>query len=261
MKEFLEAALRYETQNFSVIPLRPREKLPAITTWKEYQTRRASADEIESWWSLWPDANVGVVTGAISELVVIDMDSAEAKDKLKELLPSFDLTDVPRSRTGKGWQLFFQHPGVVVANRAGVIAGLDVRGDGGYVVVPPSIHPNGKTHMWESPINGALPKLPVELFELISSHGNGAIKEATSPIEGSIPEGQRNASLTALAGSMRRRGMTKASILAALQEENWTRCNPPLPDREVAAIANSVARYPATDAREHLTPKFLCSNE
>src|SRR5262249_23667471 len=141
MKEFLEAALRYETQNFGVIPIRPREKKPLIA-WEDYQRRRATPDEIMTWWQLWPDANIGIVTGAISELVVIDLDSSEAKDKLKELLPSFDLTEVPQSRTGKGWQLFFQHPGVPVPNRAGIIAGLDVRGDGGYVVAPPSIHPS-----------------------------------------------------------------------------------------------------------------------
>src|SRR5262245_13459211 len=110
MKEFLEAALRYEAHGFSVIPLRPRGKKPIPGLgWTRNQTTRATPDEIETWWSLWPDANVGIVTGAISELVVIDLDSAEAKDKLKELLASFDLTDVPRSRTGKGWQLFFQH--------------------------------------------------------------------------------------------------------------------------------------------------------
>jgi hypothetical protein len=97
------------------------------------------------------------------------VDTPEAKEKVKELVPGFDFTTVPRSRTGKGWQLFFQHPGITIPNRAGVIPGLDVRGDGGYVVAPPSIHPNGKVYRWEVPINEYLPELPVELYRLISS--------------------------------------------------------------------------------------------
>jgi hypothetical protein len=69
----------------------------------------------------------------------------EAKDKVKELFPTFDVTIVPRTRTGNGWQLFFKHPSVAVPNGPDVIPGLDVRGDGGYVVAPPSIHPSAKT--------------------------------------------------------------------------------------------------------------------
>jgi hypothetical protein len=257
----LDSALSYYRTGFSVIPIAPKGKRPLIE-WERYQRERASESQIIEWWGKkYPEANIAIVTGGISGLIVIDLDTPEAKDNLKERVPDFDFTTVPRSRTGKGWQLFFQHPGATIPPRAGLIPGLDVRGDGGYVVVPPSIHPNGKTYEWKISINGELPKLPVELFRLISSPGNGAIKKAAQPIEESIPEGQRNASLTSLAGSMRRRGMSAASILAALQEENKIRCDPRLPDREVETIANSVGRYPAADLREHLTPKSLCSND
>lgn len=71
---------------------------------------------------------------AVSGLIVIDLDTSEAKDKFKELVPGFDFTTVPRSRTGKGWELFFKYPSVTLPNRARIFPGPDVRGDGGYVV-------------------------------------------------------------------------------------------------------------------------------
>lgn len=101
----LDALLTYSQQCFSVIPIAPRDKKPLIP-WEEYQRRLATPEEIQAWWARWPDANVGIVTGVISGLVVIDLDSQEAKDNLKALLAGYDLTVVPRSRTGKGWQLF-----------------------------------------------------------------------------------------------------------------------------------------------------------
>ena len=149
MTDFLRAALSYQQRGVSVISIRPRDKKPLVP-WEPSQSRRATEEEINSWWSNWPDANVGIVAGAISGVVVIDLDTPEAKDKLKELVPSFDFSAVPRSRTGKGWQLFCRHPGVTIPNRAGVIPGLDVRGDGHDVVAPSSIYPNAETFQSEA---------------------------------------------------------------------------------------------------------------
>ena len=98
MAENLTAALDYCKRGFSVIPIIPKDKKPLIR-WEEYQTRRATEDEIKEWWAKWPDANGGIVTGTVSGLVVIDIDSVEAKEKLKDRLP---ITSVPRSRTRKG---------------------------------------------------------------------------------------------------------------------------------------------------------------
>lgn len=105
MSELLTAALSYHKQGFSVIPLQAREKKPLIA-WEEYQSRRAGEEEIRAWWSKWPDANVGVVTGAVSGLVVIDLDSVEAKDKVKELLADYNLSCVPRSRKARAGNYF-----------------------------------------------------------------------------------------------------------------------------------------------------------
>jgi len=145
----LDDAIAYRRRGFSPIPIKAKDKKPLIG-WEPYQKELPSEKILEHWFTAWPDANLGLVTGAVSDCVVIDLDSDDARLKLKSLLDPFDLAAVPRSRTGRGWQLFFKHPEVIIFNRAGVIPGLDVRGDGGYVVAPPSIHPNGKQYKWES---------------------------------------------------------------------------------------------------------------
>lgn len=81
MSELLTAALSYHKQGLSVIPLQAREKKPLIA-WEKYQNEKGTEKEIKAWWSNWPEANIGIVTGAISGLAVIDLDTVEAKEKL-----------------------------------------------------------------------------------------------------------------------------------------------------------------------------------
>jgi hypothetical protein len=247
VNELLNVARSYHEQGFSVIPIQPREKKPLIV-WDKYQTQRTTEEEIKAWWAKWPDANAGIVTGAISGLVVIDLDSVEAKDKLKGLLPDYDLSVVPRSRTGKGWQLFFRHPRVTTPNRAGVIPGLDVRGDGGYVVAPPSIHPNGKTYKWEVPIDGELPKLPLELFKLIASpasHSDNGYRERfdTARALAGVPEGQRDETLFKFASKLRAADVPR-NLAETLIIEAARNCEPPFPERQaLEKISNAYRRY------------------
>jgi putative DNA primase/helicase len=79
----LNDALKYWELGWSIIPL-GRDKRPLIAEWSPYQKRRATKDEIEQWWSKWPEANIGLVTGSISGVVVLDADSAEANDYIQK---------------------------------------------------------------------------------------------------------------------------------------------------------------------------------
>ena len=253
MSELLYAAINYAKRGFPVVPVKTRDKRPLIA-WEDYQTRSATEEEIKGWWAKWPDANVGIVTGAVSGLVVIDLDSVEAKDRLKEMLPGYDLMAVPRSRTGKGWQLFFKHPGTSIQNRAGIIPGLDVRGDGGYVVAPPSIHPNGKQYRWEVPISDELPKLPVELFKLISSsgsNGEAGLRKRFDTVRAlaGVPEGERDKTCFKLACKLRAADVPQ-DMAGKLILEAATNCQPPFPEREaLAKVENVYRRYVAGDGR------------
>ena len=131
---------------FSLIPLKPREKTP-LTGWRAYQNRRASRSDIEAWYKATPNANIGIVTGAISGLVVLDLDSADAIAEAERR----GLPDTLMVRSGKGRHVYFRHPGCRTTNRAGFLPGMDIRGDGGYIVGPGSIHPSGALYAWENP--------------------------------------------------------------------------------------------------------------
>jgi len=206
---------------------------------------------IAGWWDTQPDANIGLKAGKTSGVVVLDVDPAHGGEaSLRALAAAHgELPLTPMSNTGGGGRHYlFAHPGVEIRNSAGRLGpGLDIRGDGGYIVVPPSLHPSGKRYAWDA---AALPsKTDLALMP------EWMIQELTRPE--TQPKGQpqgdavfvsggRNTALTSLAGTMRRRGMGETAILNALLAENDTRCFPPLEANEVETIAFSVARYEPT---------------
>jgi hypothetical protein len=135
----LAEALWYLRQGFSIIPLVPSSKRPAVP-WKEYQERRPTEDEVRAWVTGTPDRGIGLVTGAVSGLVVLDCDVRNGgdNDELRRLAPSALVAQTG----GGGIHVYCQHPATPVS--CGTIRqGIDRKGDGGYVVAPPSVHPNG----------------------------------------------------------------------------------------------------------------------
>lgn len=134
-----EVARQYVQRGFSVIPIRERDKRP-MRAWEELQKRVVTNAELASW--QWP--NVGIVTGAISGVIVLDVDSSEGEETLQKM----GTPPTPRVKTAKGQHVYFKHPGGVVPNFAKRLPGLDLRGDGGYVIAPPSVHPSGVVYEW-----------------------------------------------------------------------------------------------------------------
>jgi len=141
----LQAALHYLDKGFSVIPIRP-DKKPFIQ-WQDFQKRRATAEEIRAWWTKWPMANVGIVTGEISGIFVIDCDNEEAYNKIQELLPDSFITCI--AKTPRGYHLYLIYPkGQNISNATSIIPGVDIRGEGGYIIAPPSVNVEGKVYTW-----------------------------------------------------------------------------------------------------------------
>jgi hypothetical protein len=141
---FLGAALRYAEKGLSVIPCKP-DKTPFIP-WKPYQTNKATPEEIRNWWVKWPEAMIGIVTGEISGLLVIDADNDEARRTIQDLLP--DGLVIPIAKTPRGWHYYFLYPvGAGLTSGAGVLPGVDFRGNGGYIIAPPSKREGG-TYAW-----------------------------------------------------------------------------------------------------------------
>ena len=229
----------------------------------DHGLKDATIDEaqIREWWAKWPEANIGVPTGAVSGMVVIDIDPRHGGDVSLEVLEDEHgkLPHTVEQLTGGGGRhLCFAHPGGTIKNRVGVRPGIDIRADGGYIVVEASLHETGCRYAFElSSLPGEVPlaAMPDWLEAIVIP----ATPDATAPPSGRcadpppgapILEGKRDSMLTSFAGSMRRRGMTQPSIIAALHAENRGRCQPPLPDSQVEKIARSITRYaPAGEGR------------
>jgi hypothetical protein len=152
--------------DLSVIPV-PRAdgrrfdgKVPAIA-WKEFQSRRATYDEITGWFDTDTSQNLAIVTGAVSGIVVVDLDSPPARRWFTARFPYTPW----QVQTGKGFHLYYRHPGVMVRNRArietrdGKLA-IDVRGDGGYVIAPGSVHANGTAYQFAGDWSHARARVP-----------------------------------------------------------------------------------------------------
>jgi hypothetical protein len=145
----------------------------------------------------------------------------------------------------RGLHLYFRHPGGELPTRIGLGSGLDLKGDGGYVVAPPSKHPSGATYEWIIGPQDADPApLPAWVMDQIRARGRRATAEDLGQ---EIPNGSRNRTITSIAGTLRRRGLGETAIFAALLGINAEICRPPLPENEVQKIAASVGRYDAPE--------------
>ena len=256
-KDLLRSAITYCRLGLTVIPLHSIKaglctcgessckspgKHPRVD-WRKYETRVPTESEVEAWWDQWPESNVGIVTGGVSGVFVIDADGPEGVASLGTL----GLADVvtPTVDTGGGGRhLYFEDPSGAMRNSVGRLAPkIDGRGEGGYVVAPPSRHVSGGQYRWVvSPQDCSLAPVPESLVALMRSQAGPGY---ASPPPPQITEGKRRTWLLSLAGTMRHRGMSAEAIIAALREENATRCKPPLPDDEVKELAYDVAnRYP-----------------
>lgn len=166
------AAHDYAVRGWSVIPFVHAGKRPSIP-WREFETRAPTLAEVDAWFDAQPDANVGMVTGAVSNLVVVDVDPAHGGTaSLAALVRSHaPLPVTTEARSGGGGRhLYFAHPGGKVPNRKGLVPGIDVRGDGGCIVAPPSLHPNGRRYAWvpgRAPNDVPPAALPPWLLDLI----------------------------------------------------------------------------------------------
>jgi len=151
----LGAALDYLARGWHVAPIPPGKKYPVgLDRWQDI---RADEDLLRQWWARWPDHGLGILTGTASGIFVVDVDVADGKngdETLKDLQDAYSpLPDTVTTITGTGGQhLYFKLPdGVRIPNSAGKVLGpgLDVRGEGGQVVAPPTVHPNGQRYEHE----------------------------------------------------------------------------------------------------------------
>lgn len=233
----LAAALAYRLIGWSVIPVGP-DKKPLIK-WLDYQDRIATEEEIMGWWKLWPTANVGIVTGEVSNLTVVDIDSHEGALALEAYIPTS--IKCPTSRTQRGGtHLYFEYePGL--GNRVGIIPGTDLRGEGGYVVAPPS---QGKVqaYAWTAGLGPDVPrpKLPKAYIDKMLDPKATRYNAAEWHSTDAFGTGRRNDTMFHAAMTMGRGGMQNPDELYTFTRVLADGCKPPLDDAEVRDIVRHV---------------------
>ena len=244
------AAVAYAARGFAVFPCTPRGKVPAT----HHGCRDATKDiaQIARWWGENPNYNVAGATGAVSKVFILDVDGLDAEASLRKLEEQYSaLPSTVESITPRGRHLFFKCENGNVRNSAGAIApGRDVRGDGGYVVLPPSTHPSGRRYTWSVDSADHFAEAPAWLSNLLSGKPNGyGHTQAKSPehwhnaLTSTIRNGARNSTLTSICGKLLHGGLTELAFLYDVMCcINIARCEDPLPDAEVHTIVASVAR-------------------
>lgn len=267
--DLLRAALGYAERGLPVIALHTPTKdgcscqrgADCSATGKHPRTENGVSDattdqgKIRGWWAQWPDANIGIATGTKSGLLVVDVDNKGGKrgsDNLAALAAELgELPTTLTATTGSGEHLYFEHPGVPVKNSRSQLAdGVDVKTEGGYVVVAPSLHANGKRYAWKNP--GQPPAdLPGRLLARMTAQ-KGEKKEVQNDEHNVftdaevVHEGERNDTVYKLGCALRgQQGMEGEEIAAILLEYNSSKCDPPLVESEVMVIVDSVCKHPA----------------
>lgn len=271
----LDAALAYAARGWHVFPCHTPtaagcscRRAPCPNVGKHPRTQHGLKDAttdtatIRRWWQMWPAANIAIAAGCVSGLVVLDTDSYKGGDESRSELERayHPLPETVQQLTGGGGlQDFFAHPGTPVHNGVESLgAGLDIRGDGGYVIAPPSLHASGKRYAWElahQPEETPMAVMPPWLLALCQDTSRREAVSAGEP----IAQGKRNHTLFQIGCSLRARGLSEAAILGALVVINTTQCQPPLTDVEVARLASSCARYAPGTVAAH--PRARTGND
>lgn len=238
MEDVAVIASEYVDNGWSVLPVKPEEKRPYMTNWLQYTRTRATKHTVENWFRSLSNAGIGVVTGKVSNMVVLDIES-DCPYPIEDLLRKYPTQMYSRTGSG-GYHLFYQYPTNVsrVANRVGIFERADLRADGGFIVLPPTIHPSGSRYEWIK--KGALGAFPVGLLDLQSQprvQDDGWITEALR----GVSEGGRNDTCARLAGYFFKKGINTDIVEALLLEWN-ERNDPPMPVHEVRTTIKSIER-------------------
>lgn len=226
-KKVVEVAEKYLKLGYSIIPV-GKNKVPLVD-WKEYQSRRPTLEEVKKWLTMFPYANIGIITGKISNLAVVDI---EKGGDVKGL----PMTKIVRTGGG-GWHYYFKYA-EGVENKTRVRELTDIRGEGGYVVAPPSIHESGEEYFWVDE-EAEIVDFPDHLKPMIFVSRRKNWSEAIA----GVGQGKRNATAAQIFGilipAFGRANLEQAWELGRMWNE---RNNPPLSKKELRSVCESIAK-------------------
>lgn len=251
----LDAALDYAEAGFSVIPVRPSDKAP----YTAHGLKEATTDTetIREWWTRWPDANVAIACGKPSHnIVVLDVDMKEKKNGLRSINAwqvnhgDFPETVVANTPSG-GLHFFFRvDDPSLYKNRVEAIPGVDIRGDGAYVVVYPSVGVNGKWYTWRRGVScieiEEIADANTSVLELLEMNSRDSAanrqQDAAKKQRVNVEQGNRNDTIFRYACAQCGQNVPIEVCLTAARELNKT-FNPPLDDHELEKTVRSGYSY------------------
>lgn len=240
----LSEALKLQEIGWSIIPV-GQDKKPLIA-WAEFQKRRATRNEITAWFTIFPKANIGVVTGKISGIIVFDIDAKHGRTSGEFKFP----VTVCSNTGGGGEHYFFKCPEFEVHNSAGLLfgEGIDIRGEGGYVVLPPSLHLSGKYYEWKefcSPFDLEPADIPEWLETPLLKHSKKETPKLYKKDSSEVIEGTRNDTAVSVAGKIMSETPNELrNSIGYKKFKDWnSSLGSPLPEDELKAIWKSVSKY------------------
>jgi hypothetical protein len=243
--QMVEAAIDYTLRGWSVIPINPSTRRPNIQGWTDMPI--PSRGQIYKWWRQYPSAGIGIVTGKVSGIFAVDIDYKNGKDGFKALEsglenePSLDpVSDLIASTPTGGSHVYFAlKDDMDVRNAVGIMDGVDIRGEGGFVIAPPTwryVDGQRKTYSWLSDPK-VQPSDPPEWVEELLAKGKSS-KSASSSFDlskvvGGLDEGERDLHLYRFAWSLRGR-QVPYDLATAFVRTAAGKCKPPF-DEAIAA--------------------------
>lgn len=250
--EPLSHALKVVEMGWRVLPLRLNDKRPSLPSWPE----KATSDEkkIIDWWELEPDRGYGIVTGKDS-CIVLDVDVKNGQpgmQSLQEIFSDEEIADFVTVETPSGGRHFYFHSDCEIRNAQGFMPGLDIRGDGGYIIGPGTRLDSGTYQLTHGSLE-KIPNIPQKLVAAISTARKGQrqlVKQVLSMNTcGLINEGSRNTTLFNIACSLRDDFQPQDQVLDRLSQINADQCDPPMDEMDIETIVQSAfSREPNTTA-------------
>lgn len=270
----LEAALDYLKRGWPVLPCKLwfekpgdlKAKKKPLIDWKEFQTRLPTEAEVRSWWKKWPWAQVGMAVGPDAGpfgIVTVDYDLGHSREDLAAL--ALPLSISVQTPTGGGHTHLKYPKGKKIKNSVGKIKPfIDIRGQGGFVVLPPSVYPDGRPYTWLiHPDNADLAECPEAFLELAAEPAEYVIKNWSREIKNGVPDGQRNQTATSLIGQLLRHQPTylwNSTIWPLIRAWN-ERNQPPWPEHKLMMTFNSIANSEYKRRRDYAMQKMRESGD
>ena len=229
-----EAGMKYLEQGYSIIPV-GKDKRPLLKSWKEFQSRVPTEDELLQWLKEFPEANIAIVSGRVSNVTLVDIDTKGGQAQADEILKKFPVTFTVQTPS-LGYHLYYLYSeGLTVsANAYANLPNVDIRNDGGYFLCPPSILPNGEYKVISK--ENQVP-FPVAMFP--TKKPRNSLTEMTT-----ASKGNRNETITSFIGKLLQASQESewySEVLPAVQRANLTYV-PPLPDSELKTCFESIVK-------------------